>query len=158
MRIQSLLALVAGLLVSPVFATQLHLCSSLGAEGLIAGAKIEECSLRVERGGITIKIWAHHDGKGKAKREQVDLDPRTWKNIGKAAVRVDSPTELYGFIRFTPQQATEALAFFELLKSGKLDTVRLSGANTTFGLFESGNKGYEIEIRWGAPEDSVCAW
>ncbi len=158
MKILTSLVLAALLSAPAAFATQLHLCSGLGAEGVLAGAKIEEYSLRVERGGITIKIWAHHDGKGKAKREPVDLDPRTWKNIGKAAVRVVSPTELYGFIRFTPTQAAEALAFFELLKSGKFDTLRLTGANTTFGLYESGNEGYEIEVVWGEPKDSIRLW
>lgn len=150
---------LAVLLSSPAaLATQLHLCSELGAEGVLAGAKIEEASLRVERGGITIKIWAHHDGKGKSNRAPVELDPRTWKNIGKTAIRIDNPTELYGFIRFAPAQATEALAFFELLKSGKFDTLRLTGANTTFGLYESGNKGYEIEVVWGEPKDSIRLW
>ena len=34
----------------------------------------------------------------------------------------------------------------------------IAGASTTFGLFEAGHNGYEIEIRCVSPEDSVHVW
>jgi len=153
MKLRRLMLPAALLLALPVFATELRICDGFGDEGVLASAKIKEYYLRVENGGITIKIFAHDDG-GKGKK--VTLNPKTWKNINK--ITVVSASDNYAFIRFSKEQTAEAFAFYQVLRTGGLGVVRLSGENRTYAYHKEGEDGLEIEVHWGDPKDSIRIW